>query len=159
MASNEYMPEYKSEALLAELRAAIPSNSVESYEVCQLQNKIVCDHLTTEQYASLKATKRTLTAETDNYRVYECGHVYRALCRVAHVYLGPKEKTAGLCSQCWRYLTTDGKRIRLDHRGKRRPKNPNAKLRSRNIDTRPRPRRGPYRIWRVRGHMMGERKV
>ncbi|KAI0968078.1 hypothetical protein F4678DRAFT_464981 [Xylaria arbuscula] len=65
MATNEYISEYKSEALLAKLRAATPSNSVEDCELCQLQNKIVCDHLTAEQYASLKTTKRTLATEAD----------------------------------------------------------------------------------------------
>ncbi|KAI1175001.1 hypothetical protein F4777DRAFT_598854 [Nemania sp. FL0916] len=53
---------YTQPALLASLRAASSSNAAEVCDTCQLQHKIVCTHLTEEQYSSLKATKRPTLA-------------------------------------------------------------------------------------------------
>ncbi|KAI1275931.1 hypothetical protein F5Y07DRAFT_162209 [Xylaria sp. FL0933] len=111
---------YRSEALLAELRAAIPSNSVKDCEVCLLQNRIACVHLTDQQYASLKAGKRTLASEGDVYRTFECGHLYHALRRVTRTYGAPTVETEGMCGECWRYIASNGKRRRIDVVGKRR---------------------------------------
>ncbi|KAI0907350.1 hypothetical protein F4823DRAFT_23894 [Ustulina deusta] len=149
---------YKSEGLLAALRAATASNSAENCEVCQLQNKIVCDHLTAQQYASLKATKRTLATEGDAFRVFECGDVYHALRRISCIYRGPKEKTKGLCNECWRYIVSNGKRRRVDHVGKRRNQS-NARYRSKVDDTGYVRLRGKYRIWSMRGPMIGRRQI
>ncbi|KAI0424957.1 hypothetical protein F5Y09DRAFT_352828 [Xylaria sp. FL1042] len=113
---------YRSGALLASLRADIPSNPVENCEMCLLQNRIVCVHLTARQYASLKAGKRKLATEGEVYRIFECGHVCHALRRVALPHGAPTVKTKGLCSECWRYIASNGKRVCHENVGKRRKK-------------------------------------
>ncbi|KAI0113640.1 hypothetical protein GGR51DRAFT_556788 [Nemania sp. FL0031] len=126
--------DYGSEAILAELRAAVSSNSAEECGMCLLLNKIECSHLTAEQYASLKATKRSMAAEGEEgfpLRVFECGHVYRGNRRAWRNISGPKIKTGGMCSQCWRQIGSGGRRVRLDTIGKVRPRLKKAPSKSR----------------------------
>ncbi|KAI8948214.1 hypothetical protein F4801DRAFT_581636 [Xylaria longipes] len=151
----------KSRGLLAVLRAETGSNDAEECEMCELLHRITCAHLTKAQYASLKATKRTVASERarggDMLRVFECGHVYDALRRVRRSTRGPKEKTEGFCAECWRYIASDGRRMRLDRdRGKRRS---NGSYRSTVDTTRHRRLRGRFRVWRIRGPMVGKTQV
>ncbi|KAI1197089.1 hypothetical protein F5X97DRAFT_324831 [Nemania serpens] len=124
---------YKSEVLLAELRAATSSNVAEECEMCDLQHKIACVHLTGDQYASLKAKKRRKADDQRNgvvLRVFGCGHVYRSLTRVWRNVRGPKTKTEGLCPVCWRYIATDGRRICKNPGMVRRTPKPKLKLKT-----------------------------
>ncbi|KAI1165946.1 hypothetical protein F5B18DRAFT_649341 [Nemania serpens] len=92
---------YRSEALLAELRAATSSKAAEECDICQLQNNIVCVHLTEDQYASLKARKRSIADDRRKgieLRVFDCGHVYRSLSRAWLDIDRPRTKTKGLCT-------------------------------------------------------------
>ncbi|KAI1754855.1 hypothetical protein F4782DRAFT_463607 [Xylaria castorea] len=153
---------YKSARLLAELRAGTDSNDIEECEVCQLQHRIVCAHLTETQYASLTAGKRTVAVErarSDILRVFECGHVYDdALRRVRGSTRGPKEKTKGFCGECWRFIASDGRGMRLDReRGKHR--RPNGSYRSKVDTTRYKRLRGKFRVWKIRGPMVGKAQV
>ncbi|KAH8160807.1 hypothetical protein CIB48_g7431 [Xylaria polymorpha] len=151
--------------LLAELRAATGSNADEC-DMCLIMNKIVCDHLTQADYASLKATKRTVATERargDILRVFSCGHVYDALRPVRCTTRGPKEKTHGFCPDCWRHIASEGRRKRpARDRGKRRPSDgrykPKEILRRRLGADTTRPSRfgGQFRVWRVRGPMVGK---
>ncbi|KAI0550357.1 hypothetical protein F4679DRAFT_208574 [Xylaria curta] len=147
---------YKSAHLLAELRSATDTNDVEECEICQIQNRIVCVHLTDAQYASLKAGKRTVATERargNKLRVFECGHVYENLYSVRRSTPGPKEKTKGFCDECWRYLASDGRRMRVGRDRSRRRLN--VSFRS-TVDTTRRQRlRGRFRVWRIRGPMIG----
>lgn len=159
---------YRSEALLAELRAATSSKAAEECDICQLQNNIVCVHLTEDQYASLKARKRSIADDRRKgieLRVFDCGHVYRSLSRAWLDIDRPRTKTKGLCSECWRYITTNGRRVRLDSVGevRRRPR-PKRKSKSKTLHKSgvgPRPSRpiGEYQHWRVRGPMVGKWQV
>ncbi|KAI0855629.1 hypothetical protein F4860DRAFT_452464 [Xylaria cubensis] len=151
---------YKSAHLLAELRSATDSNNIEECEICQLQNRIVCTHLTETQYASLKAAKRTIASERargNKLRVFECGHVYHNLYSVRRSTPGPKEKTKGICDECWRYIASDGRRMRIGRdRNKRRP---NGLYRSKVDTTRHKRLRGRFRVWKIRGPMIGKLQV
>ncbi|KAI1736451.1 hypothetical protein F4680DRAFT_261526 [Xylaria scruposa] len=166
---------YKSAYLLAELRSATDTNSVEKCEICQLHNRIVCVHSTDAQYASLKAKKRTVATEHasgNKLRVFECGHVYDNLNSVRRSTPGPKEKTKGFCDECWRYLASDGRRMRAGRdRSRRRVNNSykpkvdtirrrlNSSFQS-TVDTTPRQRlRGKFKVWKVRGLMIGTVQV
>jgi hypothetical protein len=148
---------YRSDILLAELRATASSSSTPASEcgTCQLQHRVVCTHLTEEQYASLKATKRAIAHQGENksLHLYECGHVYRDLCRIGRDARGPKQRTKGLCTECWRYVASDGRRMCVDHeRGYSRPSYVSHK--SKADDTRYKRRRGKFRVWRIRGPMV-----
>ncbi|GAW25392.1 hypothetical protein SAMD00023353_0503360 [Rosellinia necatrix] len=167
---------YKSERLLAELRAAASSDSdsVQDCEVCQLLHKTVCNHLTAEQYASLKAKKvATATGESDAvYRVFECGHLYKGLRRMdydiqvrrywlprlplSHHFPGPKEQTKGFCSDCWKYIASDGRRVGSKG-GRRRP--PKRLHRLKVDTTRNKRPRGTVRLWSIRGPLIGTTAV
>ncbi|KAI0469212.1 hypothetical protein F4859DRAFT_137541 [Xylaria cf. heliscus] len=152
--------EYRSIWLLSELRALTGSNDAEECEICELQHRIVCEHLTNAQYASLKAGKRTVATERarGTLRVFECGHVYDALRLVRRSTRGPKEKTKGFCPDCWRYIYSSGRRMRpAPDVGKRRRSN--GSYRSRVDTTRYKRLRGKFRVWRIRGPMIGQVEV
>ncbi|KAI0436211.1 hypothetical protein F4803DRAFT_246697 [Xylaria telfairii] len=153
--------------LLAELREAMGSTTDEC-DMCQLMNKIVCDHLTEAEYASLKATKRTVGTERTRdgiLCVFECGHVYDAGRQVQRTTRGLKEKTNGFCPDCWRHIASGGRRMRPGRNGgKRRPSNGKSKPKQiplrRPVDTMRPPRpRGKFRVWRIRGPMVGRAPV
>ncbi|KAI0869293.1 hypothetical protein GGS24DRAFT_166829 [Hypoxylon argillaceum] len=150
---------YNSEALLAGLRAATGSTEADECEMCNIQHRVVCHHLTVEQYASLKTTKRTLDTERHVLRVFECGHVYRGLRRAWRNIGGPKVKTEGFCSECWRWIASDRRRVRLDHAGKVRSTSKEPMSRSRVDTTRYKRLRGKFKVWRLRGPMVGRRQV
>lgn len=148
----------KLESLLHALRAEDPSNSVANCDVCQLMGRIVCPHLSEEQYALLKAGKRKLETENDIFRVYECGCVWRAGYRCVMTHRGPKETGKGLCAACWRCTATDGRRMRLQVVGERRYQG-KARYRARADDSKRRRQAGTMRRWRVRGWMIGKVQI
>ncbi|KAI1110664.1 hypothetical protein F5Y14DRAFT_465373 [Nemania sp. NC0429] len=165
---------YKSEVLLAQLRAARPSNAVEECEMCELQHKIVCEHLTEDQYALLKARKRRVSNDRKKgieLRVFQCGHVYRFHRRAwLDIDRTKKTKTRDLCSECWRYIATDGRRVCLETVGKVRPRRqrtrkPELDSTSKTSLSLPVPKRrraryvGEFKYWRVRGPMVGGMEV
>ncbi|KAI2631787.1 hypothetical protein GGS21DRAFT_161371 [Xylaria nigripes] len=101
----------KSAALLAPPR---PATSANDRRLSRLHKRTVCCHRGLAQYARLKASKRTVDNDRKQnimLRVFECGHVYKWLWRIGRHTRGRKEKTKGICGECWRYMATDGRRM------------------------------------------------
>ncbi|KAI1813620.1 hypothetical protein GGS20DRAFT_552539 [Poronia punctata] len=156
---------YTQQNLLAELRSNQAHAHTQDCEACTILNKVTCPHLTNAQCNTLKATKRPTGG--DLLFLYDCRHVYRGLMRISRDIRGNKVRVRGSCIECWRYLVTDGRRMRVDHVGMRRPrtkKNNNKKngdaVDDDDDDDIPTARRrrpqGKVRFWRLGGRQVGE---
>jgi len=107
--------QYKAKRLLTELRRQASPVDKECV-ACIVQNKATCCHLNKEQCGRLRAAKRVIATKEGGKKtlyVFDCGHVYRDLVRISRDIRGRKERSRGMCVECWRNLVSDGRRMRV----------------------------------------------
>ncbi|KAI8964704.1 hypothetical protein F5Y11DRAFT_363359 [Daldinia sp. FL1419] len=125
--------------------------------LCDSRYRLQCTHLSTEDYATLKAKRNKAAAKDANSQdivdIYECGHVYGDWHHTGHDGNETRKYYKGMCTECLCEWVWENRSIRVGKlKGDVRARQSRSKVATKSR----RKREGVMKKWVLRGAMRGK---